>query len=194
MSELVTWQSKMHEAMKLFVDQTVGLQDEVHTDETPLRFVRAMEEYTSGYREDAAAALQKSFEDSCGQDEMVHIYNIPIASMCAHHCAPIIGRAHFAYIPKNRVLGLSKIPRFIDVLSRRLQIQEKLCTEITGCFMQATGVTDCAVEIIAYHCCMMMRGVRTHASTTVTSSLKGAFRINQMTRNEFFSRRQELTL
>lgn len=191
-SDSYPWQEAMKEAVAMFIDQATVGESSVHTGQTPNRVVAAFAEYVEGYKYAPEAVFEDRvfFEDSSAQDEMVHEYDIPVMSMCAHHLAPIIGSAHFAYIPKDKVIGLSKIPRFIDILARRLQIQERLCRQIVDCF----PVHDCAVEIIAYHCCMLTRGVRVHPVKTVTSALRGAFKSHSTTRAEFFARPQELKL
>lgn len=183
------WPVVLKQAIKTFIDQTAaGRIEASHLAETPNRVARAFAEYVSGYYEDPEDHLKRSFEDSQEPyDEMVHVYRIPLVSMCAHHIAPIIGRVHFAYIPKGRLVGLSKIPRFISVLSRRLQIQEQLTQQIVNTFQKSVAPSGCAVAVRAYHCCMITRGVREHDEITLTTALRGCFKSDPVTRAEFLA-------
>jgi GTP cyclohydrolase I len=154
-----------------------GLQD------TPLRVSRAMDFLSSGYRIDPGAILKKAlFEESC--DEMVLVRDIEVYSLCEHHMLPFFGQAHVAYLPDKKIVGLSKIPRIVDVFARRLQVQERLTTQIAECIQEHLQPRGVAVVIEAVHFCMMMRGVQKQNSKTITSSMLGAFRKGS-TRNEF---------
>lgn len=182
------WQGLLREAVQSYLDlQVAGKIAPAHIVGTPDRVVRAFAEYVSGYSEDPKDPLSTSFEDASGYDEMVHVKHIPIISMCAHHLLPIIGTAHFAYVPKGRVVGLSKIPRFIGILARRLQIQEDLTQEIVDVFDENISPRGCAVSISAIHCCMIARGVRERDEKTETTALRGCFKKDPQTRTEFLS-------
>ncbi len=183
------WPVQLKKAIAVFLDQTAaGHIDSCHLAETPDRVARAFDEYTSGYFEDPETPLKRSFGDELSPyDEMVHISRIPVVSMCAHHIAPIIGRAHFAYIPNGRLVGLSKIPRFISILTRRLQVQEQLTQQIVDTFQKAVAPSGCAVSIRAYHCCMIARGVRQHDAITITTALRGCFKDGALARAEFLA-------
>lgn len=182
------WQGLLRTAVAAYLDlQVAGKIAPAHIVGTPDRVVRAFAEYVSGYAEDPAGPLRTSFDDASGYDEMVHVKNIPLISMCAHHLLPIIGTAHFAYVPKGRVVGLSKIPRFINILARRLQIQEDLTQEIVEVFHDNIRPRGCAVSISAIHCCMIARGVRERDEKTETTALRGCFKKDPETRTEFLS-------
>ena len=155
--------------------------------DTPKRVVRAYEEYFSGYSQDPYAILRRTFEETNGYDEMVVLRDIDFRSHCEHHMAPIVGRAHIGYLPDNRVIGISKLARVVDVFARRMQIQEKLTSEIADSIetvMQPRGV---GVVIEAVHHCMTTRGVRKEGVLMVTSRMLGAFRSDPKTRREFLS-------
>ena len=155
--------------------------------DTPKRVVRAYEEYFNGYGQDPYAILRRTFEETNGYDEMVVLRDIDFRSHCEHHMAPIVGRAHIGYLPDNRVVGISKLARVVDVYARRLQIQEKLTSEIADAIeavMQPRGV---GVVIEAAHHCMTTRGVRKEGVLMVTSRMLGAFRSDPKTRREFLS-------
>lgn len=155
--------------------------------DTPKRVVRAYEEYFSGYGQDPYAILRRTFEETNGYDEMVVLRDIDFRSHCEHHMAPIVGRAHIGYLPDHRVVGISKLARVVDVYARRLQIQEKLTSEIADAIesvMQPRGV---GVVIEAAHHCMTTRGVRKEGVLMVTSRMLGAFRSDPKTRREFLS-------
>lgn len=155
--------------------------------ETPLRFLKAWQEYTSGYRQSPEEIL-KSFEDGAQSvDEMVIVRDIPVYSLCEHHLAPFFGRAHIGYVPDQRILGLSKMSRLVEVYARRLQVQERLTNQIADALdthLQPLGV---AVVIECRHMCMESRGVRHTGTATVTSALRGSIKTNPDTRREFLS-------
>ena len=152
---------------------------------TPERFANAFQYLTKGYREDPAEVLNGALF-SVDYDEMVIVKDIEMFSLCEHHMLPFFGKVHIAYIPKGRVLGLSKLPRLVEVFARRLQVQERLTVEIAESIQNAIHPLGVGVVIEARHLCMMMRGVEKQHSATVTSSMIGAFRAQQ-TRQEFLS-------
>ncbi len=154
--------------------------------ETPKRVRKAYEFIYGGYKEDPKAILEKALFTS-SNDEMVLIKDIEFYSTCEHHLLPIIGRVHVAYIPDGKVVGLSKIPRVVNVFARRMQIQEQLTEQIADAIMETIDPKGVAVVIQARHMCMEMRGVEKINSTTTSSALRGLFKKDQKTRAEFFS-------
>jgi GTP cyclohydrolase I len=154
---------------------------------TPGRVVRAYEEWFAGYDVDPVDLLQRTFEETEGYDEMVVLRDIRFESFCEHHLAPIIGRAHVAYLPDHRVVGISKLARLIDVYARRLQIQEKMTAQIANTLNDVLLPKGVAVVIEAAHQCMTTRGVHKAGVTMVTSRMLGAFRDNPSTRREFLA-------
>ncbi len=153
---------------------------------TPERVQRAYEFLTKGYKEDAAKLLRGALF-TVDYDEMVIVKDIEMFSLCEHHILPFFGKVHVAYIPKGKVIGLSKIPRLVEVFSRRLQVQERLTTEIAESIQNAIEPQGVGVVIEARHLCMMMRGVEKQHSAAVTSAMLGVFRAEQETRQEFLS-------
>ena len=153
---------------------------------TPERVHRAYEYLTKGYREDPDALLKNALF-TVNYDEMVIVKDIEMFSLCEHHMLPFFGKVHVAYIPNGKVIGLSKIPRLIEIFSRRLQIQERLTTQIAETIQKAIAPQGVGVVIEARHLCMMMRGVEKQHSAAVTSSMLGCFRDEQETRTEFLS-------
>jgi GTP cyclohydrolase I len=153
---------------------------------TPNRVRRALEFLTKGYQEDPMGMLQKALF-TVTYDEMVIVKDIEMFSLCEHHLLPFFGKVHVAYIPNGKVIGLSKIPRLIEIFSRRLQIQERLTTQIAETIQHAIEPQGVGVVIEARHLCMMMRGVEKQHSAAVTSSMLGCFRAEQETRSEFLS-------
>ena len=154
--------------------------------DTPKRAAKAMEFLTQGYRQNLDDVINNALFPSDSR-EMVIVKDIELYSMCEHHLLPFIGKAHVAYIPNGKVLGLSKIARIVDMYARRMQIQEQLTTEIAETVREVTGAEGAAVVIEAKHMCMMMRGVQKQNSVMKTSSMLGIFRTNQPTRAEFLS-------
>lgn len=154
--------------------------------DTPSRVRKAFEFMCSGYNQDPKEILQKALFTSTN-DEMVVVKDIEFYSQCEHHMLPIIGKVHVAYIPNGKVVGLSKIPRVIDVFARRLQIQEQLTEQICDALNEHLQPKGVAVMIDARHMCMEMRGVQKIKSTTVTSALRGLFKTNKKTKDEFLS-------
>jgi len=153
---------------------------------TPDRVHRAYEYLLKGYQEDPAAMLKDALF-SVTYDEMVIIKDVEMFSLCEHHMLPFFGKVHVAYIPNGKVIGLSKIPRLVEIFSRRLQIQERLTTQIAETIQEAIQPQGVGVVIEARHLCMMMRGVEKQHSAAVTSSMLGSFRDEQETRTEFLS-------
>jgi GTP cyclohydrolase IA len=151
---------------------------------TPQRVAKAMQFMTQGYRQDAVAILNSArFREDIS--EMVIVKDIELYSMCEHHMLPFFGKAHIAYIPNGYITGLSKLARIVDVYSRRLQVQERLTTQILGAIKESLNPLGVAVVIEAKHLCMMMRGVQKQNSVTTTSAFDGEFLNNHVTRNEF---------
>ena len=153
---------------------------------TPERMQRTLEYLTKGYREDPEKLLQGALFN-VDYDEMVIVKDIEMFSLCEHHMLPFFGKVHVAYIPKGRVIGLSKLPRLIDIFARRLQVQERLTTQIAETIQKAIAPQGVGVVVEARHLCMMMRGVEKQHSSAVTSSMLGVFREEQQTREEFLS-------
>ena len=144
--------------------------------ETPKRVVKAFKEYFKGYKEDPKQILDKTFGDVEGYDDMVVQKNISVQSHCEHHMAPIIGKAHLAYIPKERVVGLSKLARVVEVFSKRLQTQERLTMQIANTLMESLDAKGVAVTIDSTHQCMTMRGIKKEQASTVTNYYLGQFK------------------
>jgi GTP cyclohydrolase I len=155
--------------------------------ETPGRVVRAFEEYFRGYHDDPEAILQKTFEETEGYDEMIVLRGIRFESHCEHHLAPIIGRAWVGYIPNGRVVGISKLARVVEAYAKRLQIQEKMTSQIANAIEHALNPQGVAVVIKAEHHCMTTRGIHKPGTDLVTSRMLGVFRDNALTRQEFLS-------
>jgi GTP cyclohydrolase I len=155
--------------------------------DTPDRVVRAYQEWFAGYEEDPEDLLQRTFEEVGGYDEIVLLRDIRFTSHCEHHMAPIFGRAHIGYLPRNRVVGLSKLARLINVYARRLQIQERMTVEIANALDRILQPYGVGVVIEAAHACMSTRGVQQSDSAMVTSRLLGVFRDRPDTRQEFLS-------
>jgi GTP cyclohydrolase IA len=153
---------------------------------TPERFEHSLQYLTKGYGEDAKEVLLDAMFD-VAYDEMVIIKDIEVFSLCEHHVLPFFGKAHVAYIPRGKVIGLSKVPRLVDVFARRLQVQERLTTQIAEAILEAINPLGVGVVIEARHLCMMMRGVEKQHSAAVTSSMLGCFRNEEETRSEFLS-------
>mgnify|MGYP001283156405 CR=1 FL=1 len=155
--------------------------------ETPKRVVKAYEEFFAGYDMDPDEILNKTFEEVAGYDEMVIIKDVQLESMCEHHMAPIIGKAHVAYIPNKRVVGISKLARIVDVYGKRLQTQETMTAQIADSIQRVLDPKGVAVVIDAAHQCMTTRGVHKTESTTITSRMLGVFRTDYRTRSEFMN-------
>lgn len=155
--------------------------------DTPQRVARAWREYTSGYGEDPALHLSRTFEEVGGYDELVLLKDIPFQSHCEHHMAPITGTASIAYMPKDRVVGISKLARVLDGFARRLQVQERLTAEVAQCIWDNLHPHGVAVVICASHGCMTGRGVRTPGVRMMTSRLLGCFLEDHRSRKEVMS-------
>ena len=153
---------------------------------TPKRVDQALRFLTSGYRMNVDEVLNKALFD-VAYDEMVIVKDIELFSLCEHHLLPFFGKCHVAYIPKGRIIGLSKIPRLVDMYARRLQVQERLTMQIAETINKKIKPRGVAVVIEAQHLCMIMRGVEKQNSVAVTSSMYGAFKDDQNTRNEFLN-------
>jgi GTP cyclohydrolase I len=153
---------------------------------TPARVHKAMQFLVKGYKDDPEALLRKALF-TVNYDEMVIVKDIEMFSLCEHHLLPFFGKVHVAYIPNGKVIGLSKIPRLIEIFSRRLQIQERLTTQIAEAIQNTIEPQGVGVVIEARHLCMMMRGVEKQHSSAVTSSMLGCFRNEEETRTEFLS-------
>ena len=153
--------------------------------ETPKRVVKAFKEYFKGYHQDASADLLKTFGDVEGYDDMVVEKNITLESHCEHHMAPIIGVVHIAYIPNQKVVGLSKLARTVEVFSKRLQTQERLTMQIAKTLMTALDAKGVAVTIDAAHQCMTMRGIKKERATTVTNYYLGTFKEDLSYQNRY---------
>jgi GTP cyclohydrolase I len=160
--------------------ERAGLKD------TPKRAANAMQFLMQGYTMDIDQVINDALFPSLS-DEMVIVKDIELYSMCEHHMLPFIGKCHVAYLPKGKVIGLSKVARVVDMFARRLQIQENLTNEIANCILEKTHASGAAVIIEAQHMCMMMRGVEKQNSVMTTSCMLGAFRNSASTRNEFLS-------
>lgn len=155
--------------------------------DTPARVARAYEEFFAGYDNDPVEMLARSFEETDGYDEMVVLRDIRMESHCEHHMVPIIGRAHIAYLPSGRVVGISKLARVIETYAKRLQIQEKLTAQIANTIESVLKPKGVAVVIEAAHQCMTTRGIHKPGVTMVTSRMLGEFRTNDATRREFLA-------
>jgi len=155
--------------------------------ETPRRVVRAAEEYYSGYHIDPEDLLRRTFSETNGYDEMVLLRDVRFESHCEHHMAPIIGKAHIAYLPDKRVVGISKLARLVEVYGKRLQIQEKMTAQIANAIDSILEPKGVAVVVEGAHQCMTTRGIHKPGVTMVTSRMLGAFRDDQATRREFLA-------
>jgi len=154
---------------------------------TPDRVVRSYEEFFAGYDQDPEEILKRTFEETDGYDEMVVLRDIRFESHCEHHMVPILGKAHIAYMPRHRVVGISKLARIIEVYAKRLQIQEKMTAQVANVIQDVLDPLGVAVVIEAQHQCMTTRGVYKPGVTMVTSRMLGAFRNNIATRKEFLT-------
>ena len=173
----ISWQSMLGLAIESMVSQPEfrAQMSEEHIRDTPKRFVQSFEEYFSGLKGDPEEILRKGFAPG-SYDEMVMVRDIRFASLCAHHLVPFIGKVHFGYLPSRRIVGLSKIPRLVEIYARRPQVQEQLASQIVETFQNVVEPLGCGVVIEALHLCMAIRGVRKETAVTRTTALKGAFK------------------
>jgi GTP cyclohydrolase I len=186
-SELVTAASLT--TQELYRELLVRIGEDPTRDgliDTPERMEKSMAFLTRGYTMNVNTVLHEALFD-VDYDEMVIVKDVEFFSMCEHHLLPFFGKAHIAYVPNGKVIGLSKIPRVVDVFARRLQVQERLTTEIADAISEAIDPQGVAVILEAQHLCMMMRGVEKQHSATVTSAMRGVFKTQLQTRNEFLS-------
>lgn len=180
-------QEEAEEAVRTLIRWAGDNPDREGLLETPARVVRSYNEFYSGYELDPEAVLLKTFEETGGYDEMVLIRDIAVESHCEHHMVPINGKAHVAYIPNNRVVGISKLARVVEIFAKRLQIQEKMTVDIASTINRVLQPQGVAVVIEASHQCMTTRGIHKAGSSMVTSRMLGAFRDDPTTRREFLS-------
>lgn len=180
-------QEEAEEAVRTLIRWAGDNPDREGLLETPARVVRSYNEFYSGYELDPEAVLLKTFEETGGYDEMVLIRDIAVESHCEHHMVPINGKAHVAYIPNNRVVGISKLARVVEIFAKRLQIQEKMTVDIASTINRVLQPQGVAVVIEASHQCMTTRGIHKAGADTVTSHMLGAFREDPSTRREFLA-------
>jgi GTP cyclohydrolase I len=176
--------SSMQDAVRTLLAGLGEDPDREGLDKTPERVEKALKFLTKGYREDPKQVINEALF-TVSYDEMVIIKDIDVFSLCEHHLLPFYGKAHVAYIPDGKVVGLSKIPRLVDMFARRLQVQERLTVQVAETIRDAIQPRGVGVVIEAVHFCMMMRGVEKQSSVAVTSCMLGAFRDRQPTREEF---------
>lgn len=179
--------SEAEEAVRTLIRWSGDDADREGLKETPARVVRAYEESFAGYESDPVDLLRRTFEEIDGYDEMVLLKDIRFESHCEHHIAPFIGKAHVAYLPRRRVVGISKLARLVDVFAHRLQIQEKMTAQIANAINDVLQPEGVAVVIEASHQCMTARGIHKPGVVMVTSRMLGAFRDNPATRHEFLA-------
>lgn len=175
------------EAVRTLIEWTGDDPDREGLKGTPDRVVRAYEEFYAGYAEDPIAILERTFEETAGYDEIVMLRDIRLESHCEHHMVPIIGRAHVAYFPKQRVVGISKLARLVESYAKRLQIQEVLTAQIADTIEQVLKPAGVAVYIEAAHQCMTTRGIKKPGVVTITTRMTGCFRDQPTLRAEFMS-------
>ena len=175
------------EAVRTLLRWTGDDPDREGLRQTPARVVRSYEDFFAGYDQDPVEILARTFEETDGYDEMVLLRDIRFESHCEHHIAPFIGRAHVAYLPSHRVVGISKLARLVEAYSKRLQIQEKMTAQIANTMNQVLQPKGVAVVLEAAHQCMTTRGIHKPGVVMVTSRMLGAFRENPSTRREFLS-------
>ena len=178
---------EVEQALRTFIRWSGDDPDRDGLAETPARVARAMEEFFAGYGQDPGQILRKTFEEVEGYDEMVVLRGVRFESHCEHHLAPIIGQAWIAYVPRGRVVGISKLARVVEAYARRLQIQEKMTAQIANTINDVLKPEGVGVVVKATHHCMTTRGVHRPGSDLVTSRMLGCFRENPITRQEFLS-------
>jgi GTP cyclohydrolase I len=177
-------QAEIERAVRTLIAAAGDDPDRAGVADTPARVARAYKEWFAGYAIDPARLLERSFDESEGYDETVLMKDIPLVSTCEHHLAPIVGKAHVAYRPAGRVVGISKLSRLVDAYARRLQLQERLTRQIATTLLEATGARGAAVVIEASHGCMSTRGVNQHGVSMVTKCWLGDFREDAELRRE----------
>ena len=175
------------EAVRTLISWTGDNPDREGLIETPKRVVKAYEEFFEGYNMDPEEVLTKTFEEVQGYDDAVIVRNIRVESHCEHHIVPILGVAHVGYIPNNRVVGISKLARVIEIFGKRLQTQETMTAQIADTIQKVLQPKGVAVVVDASHQCMTTRGIHKTESSTITSRMLGAFRDNPETRSEFMN-------
>jgi GTP cyclohydrolase IA len=175
---------EVHDAIRTLIRWAGDDPDREGLRDTPRRVARAWKEYCGGYADDPAQHLARVFEEVGGYDEIVLLKDIPFQSHCEHHMAPITGRAHIAYLPRNHVVGISKLARVLHGFARRLQVQERLTAEVADCIWDNLRPLGVAVVIEATHGCMTARGVRTPGVSMTTSRVMGVFRDDERSRRE----------
>tara|TARA_X000000368_G_scaffold6553_1_gene5093 strand:+ start:1102 stop:1719 length:618 start_codon:yes stop_codon:yes gene_type:complete len=175
------------EAVRTLICWTGDNPDREGLIETPKRVVKAYEEFFEGYDMDPEEVLQKTFEEVQGYDDAVIVRNIRVESHCEHHIVPILGVAHIGYIPNNRVVGISKLARVVEIFGKRLQTQETMTAQIADTIQKVLEPKGVAVVVDASHQCMTTRGIHKTESSTITSRMLGAFRENPETRSEFMN-------
>ena len=179
--------AEVEQAVRTLIRWAGDHPDREGLQETPARVVRAYQQWYSGYRDDPQELLQRTFEEVAGYDEVVLLRDIRFVSHCEHHMAPIIGRVHIGYLPRDRVVGISKLARLVDVYAKRLQVQEKMTAEIANCLNSVLKPHGVGVIVEAAHQCMTTRGVHKSGVTMLTSCLLGIFRTQPETRHEFLA-------
>lgn len=193
MSHLHLWSDDLYYAVQdmLIAFPSEGL-DPLHTAKTPQRVVESFQFLFAGVHKDASEPLKEALFPTSGMiDQMITVKDVIIYSMCAHHLLPFFGHATFAYIPDQHIVGLSKFPRFMDILAKRPQVQENLTQQIVDTFQDTVKPLGCAVMIRAYHLCMLMRGAKEHAASTETTALKGVMMTNPSAKLEFLKAAQD---
>lgn len=180
------WQAGLQKAIyQMLVSLPKGVIEKEHIEKTPQRFVESFVEYFAGSYQTAEDALATLFPSKC--DEMVTVNDIAFVSFCAHHLVPFLGRVHFSYIPKGRIVGLSKIPRLVEVFSKRPQVQEEFTDQLADAFNRIVKPRGCGVVVEAYHLCVSIRGVKKEDAYTRTNAVRGCYRKNRSVKSEFLS-------
>jgi len=180
-------ESRVHEAVRELIRWAGDDPEREGLRETPERVARAFQDYFRGYQENPRDYLARTFEEVNGYDEIVLLRDIPFVSHCEHHIAPIVGKAHVAYLPTHRVVGISKLARVVQAFARRLQVQERLTAEIGDCITEVLEPQGVAVVMEASHACMSCRGVETPETLMTTSRMTGIFREDERSRREVLS-------
>ena len=185
MTRQIVTQAQAEAAVRILIQWAGDDPDREGLLETPARVARSYRELFAGYDSDPREAMQRTFEEVGGYDQLVVLHDIPVISFCEHHMLPVIGKAHVGYLPNNRVVGISKLARVVHGFGRRLQIQEKMTADIADAIDDALSPKGVGVVIEAAHSCMTLRGVNTPSATLTTSHLTGVIRDDPRTRQEF---------